>query len=57
LEIEKLEKKVSILEKIACSALEISVIIEFIKVPLFIGISGFVVISIIPKKAGLFYNL
>lgn len=39
-------KKVLTLEEITCSALVVSVIIEFIKVLLFLSISGFVVTSI-----------
>jgi hypothetical protein len=44
----------NILEETACSRLELSDIIEGIKVPLFLGISGFVDISIIPENEELF---
>jgi len=54
LEIENLLKEISILEETACSRLELSDIIEGIEVSLFLGISGFVVISIILENEELF---
>jgi hypothetical protein len=54
LEIENLLKEISILEETACSRLELSDIIEVIEVSLFLGISGFVVISIILENEELF---
>jgi len=54
LEIENLLKEISILEETACSRFELSDIIEVIEVSLFLGISGFVVISIILENEELF---
>ena len=50
-------KKVLTLEEITCSALVLSVIIEFIKVFIFLGISGFVVTSFIPNQMGILFIL